>query len=51
MKALAVILLIILSPALAQFIAEQIPATPLFFIGAFVAFFFMVRFVVRAATS
>lgn len=49
MKQLA-ILGIILSPLAANLIAEQIPATPLFFIGAFVLFGVIVRFIIREAT-
>ena len=49
MKALAMIG-IILSPLAVNLIADQIPATPLFFIGAFVVFGLIVRFVVREAT-
>jgi hypothetical protein len=48
---LLLIIAVILSPLLAQFTAEQIPATPLFFIAAFVLFGLAVRFVMREATS
>lgn len=50
LAALIGIIAIVLSPALAQFIAELIPATPLFFIGAFTLVFLAIRFVWKEAT-
>jgi len=51
MKALAFFALVILSPAIAQFLADLIPATPLFMLIAFALMFIGIRFVIKEATK